>query len=154
MCVCMCVCVCVCVCVRACVRARVWCWILLYKICCSTAFQVYPSGEGGEANTSHPSPGPSSGSVPEGKCVQPTIFCVCVQVFVSIIAKSISPRDTTNRLNQPARHRCPAKWRDHNVTKPHRPRSWLNIGDPHPASVTKNTLISWHSSFKRRGHAS
>ena len=28
--------------------------------------------------------------------------------------------------------------------KPHRPHTWLNIGDPHPA---KNTLISWHNSF-------
>lgn len=51
---------------------------IIYKICCSTAFLVYPIGEGGEANASHR---PSSGSVPKGKCVQPTIFCVCVQGF-------------------------------------------------------------------------
>ena len=45
---------------------------------------------------------------------------------------------------------APGKWRDRNVTKPHRPHSWLNIiGDPHPAFVTKNTLIPWHSSFNR-----
>ena len=37
------------------------------------------------------------------------------------------------------------KWRDRDVTKPHRPRTWLDNGDPHPASVTKNTLIWWHS---------
>ena len=66
------------------------CMIITLLICCSTAFLVYPSGEGGvypsgeggeaNKNASHPSPGPSSGSVPEGKCVQPTII-FCVSVF-------------------------------------------------------------------------
>ena len=31
----------------------------------------------------------------------------------------------------------------------HCPHTWLDNEDPHPASITKNTLILWHSSFNR-----